>query len=64
MTECNNELEDLEKLLAEVRQTIRDNEQFVRHLKSESVESDAAEEENEDEQNNNTGSDTDEYEEL
>jgi hypothetical protein len=59
----DSELDALEKLLADVRRTIRDNEQFVRHLKTESVESGTTEED-EEEQNNNTEPDDGEYEEL
>ena len=36
MTDSASEQDDLEKLLADVRRTIRDNAQFISHLKVES----------------------------
>ncbi len=45
MTACNNESDELEKLLADVQRTIRDNDQFIRHLKEEAADQDGSEEE-------------------
>lgn len=59
MPEDIKEFGELEKLLADVKRTIRDNEQFVRHLKEESVES-----EGDTEEGDNSDTKDDEYEEL
>jgi hypothetical protein len=53
---------ELEKLLADVQRTIRENDQFIRFLKEETVDSDAAVET--EEADNNQGSEEEEYEEL
>ncbi|MDD2898674.1 MAG: hypothetical protein PHI31_08150 [Desulfuromonadaceae bacterium] len=59
MSGNDKEHNDLERLLADVQRTIRENDQFIRHLKEESSESDhPAESEEEPE------SESDEYEEL
>jgi hypothetical protein len=55
----DKEQDELEKLLADVQRTIRDNDKFIQHLKEESVESDQGELEEE------PGTEeTEEYEEL
>ncbi len=53
---------DLEKLLADVQRTIRENDQFIRHLKEEAVGSDGAESEEESDDDAATGDGG--YEEL
>jgi hypothetical protein len=55
----NKEPDELEKLLADVQRTIRENDLFIRHLKEEAAGSDGADEES-DEVDMNDG----EYEEL
>ncbi len=54
---------DLEKLLADVQRTIRENDLFIRSLKKEAVDSDTADI---DEENSGDSSadDTEDYEEL
>ena len=59
MTTDDKEAGDLEKLLADVQRTIRDNKQFIRCLKEEAVSSDEV-----DDVHNESGSAEDEYEEL
>jgi len=53
---------ELEKLLADVQRTIRENVQFIRRLKDEAVDSDA--EEAEEESDNDAAADDGGYEEL
>jgi CRISPR/Cas system-associated endoribonuclease Cas2 len=53
---------ELEKLLADVQRTIRENEQFIRFLKEETVDSDSAV--GTETVDNNENIDEDEYEEL
>lgn len=45
MTVVEKELDALDKLLADVQRTIRENDLFIRHLKEESVDADGTEEE-------------------
>jgi hypothetical protein len=45
MTAIEKELDELDKLLADVQRTIRENDLFIRHLKEESVDTDMTEEE-------------------
>ncbi len=59
MTVGEKESDELEKLLADVRHTIRENVEFIRHLKEEAVESDGTAEEPEDDLTPDDG-----YEEL
>ena len=54
---------ELEKLLADVQRTIRENYQFIRHLKEEAVGTDGAEAE-EESADNDAGTDDEGYEEL
>lgn len=59
MTGGDKEQDELEKLLADVQRTIRENDKFIQHLKEESVESDQGE------LDEGPGTeDTEEYEEL
>lgn len=44
MTGVDKETDELEKLLADVQRTIRENDQFIRHLKEESDAVDGTEE--------------------
>jgi hypothetical protein len=53
---------ELEQLLADVQRTIRENDQFLRFLKEESVDSDTAV--GAEEADNNEDADEEEYEEL
>ncbi len=53
---------ELEKLLADVQRTIRENDQFIRHLKEEAVGADEAEAEEESDGDDDT--DDRGYEEL
>ncbi len=53
---------DLEKLLADVQRTIRENDQFIRHLKEKAVGSDRAE--SEEESDDDTATADGDYEEL
>jgi hypothetical protein len=62
MAVLDQETNELEKLLADVQRTIRENEQFIRFLKEEAVDSDTADAAEEAE--NNADADEDEYEEL
>lgn len=62
MTVGNKESDEVEKLLADVQRTIRENDQFIRHLKEEAAGSEG--EEPEEEPDNDTGSDEGAYEEL
>jgi hypothetical protein len=58
---------DLEKLLADVQRTIRENDLFIRSLKKEAVDSDAAESDEEadgDDVDVGGADDAGEYEEL
>lgn len=45
MTDVYRGPDELEKLLADVQRTIRENDQFIRHMKEEVVGSDVTEEE-------------------
>jgi hypothetical protein len=56
------EMNELEKLLEDVQRTIRENDQFIRFLKEEAVDSDTAV--GAEETDNNADADEDEYEEL
>ncbi len=58
----DNESDELEKLLADVQRTIRENDQFIRHLREEAVGSD--ETEAEEEPDNTVDEDDGGYEEL
>lgn len=58
MAEDVKEFDEMEKLLADVQRIIRDNEQFVRFLKEESVDPEGNEEDD------NVDTKDDEYEEL
>jgi hypothetical protein len=62
MAVIDQETNELEKLLADVQRTIRENEQFIRFLKEEAVGSDTADAE--EETDINADADEDEYEEL
>ncbi len=62
MTSIGQEPNELEKLLADVRRTIRDNDLFIRSLKKEAVEAEDAD--NEEEIDGDGGADNDEYVEL
>ena len=53
---------EMEKLLADVQRTIRENDQFIRRLKDEAVDSDAGEAE--EESDNDAAADDGGYEEL
>lgn len=55
--------DDLERLLAEVRRTIRENDQFIRNLKDEAVDS-GEPDDADDPVEFPTGADDEEYEEL
>ena len=56
---------ELEKLLADVQRTIRENDQFIRHLKEEAVGAAEAEAEAEaEEADNNDATDYEKFEEL
>ena len=54
---------EMEKLLADVQRTIRENDQFIRNLKEEAAGSDGAEAE-EESADNDAGADDEGYEEL
>lgn len=58
----DKESNDLEKLLADVQRTIRENDQFIRHLKEEAVSPDGVG--SEEEPGDDTGADDGVYEEL
>jgi hypothetical protein len=45
MTAVEKELDELDKLMADVQRTIRENDLFIRHLKEESFDTDRTEEE-------------------
>ena len=62
MTNGDKEPGELEKLLADVQRTIRENDQFIRHLKEEAVGSDG--EEGKEESDSDAGEDDGGYEEL
>ena len=62
MAVTDQETNELEKLLADVQRTIRENEQFIRFLKEEAVDSDTADAA--EEADINADADEDEYEEL
>lgn len=62
MAFIDQETNELEKLLADVQRTIRENEQFIRFLKEEAVDSDAADAA--EEADIDPGTDEDGYEEL
>jgi len=48
MTGSENNHDELEKLLADVQRTIRENDQFIRHLKEEAAVVDESDEEPDD----------------
>lgn len=63
MTVGNGGSGELEKLLADVQRTIRENYQFIRHLKEEAAGADGPEAE-EESADNDAGADDEGYEEL
>jgi hypothetical protein len=62
MAVVDQPLNELDKLLADVQRTIRENDLFVRLLKEEAVDSDAAV--SDEETDGDAASDDDDYEEL
>lgn len=62
MTGGDKEPGELEKLLADVRRTIRENDQFIRHLKEETAVADGLDAE--EETDGDAGADDGEFEEL
>jgi hypothetical protein len=62
MTVDDKDSSELEKLLADVQRTIRENDQFIRHLKEEAVGADEAEAE--EESDNDGAADDGDYQEL
>ena len=62
MANENTESDELGKLLADVQRTIRENEQFIRHLKEEAADSNG--EEAEEEQNDDAEAVDEGFEEL